>query len=521
ATSGGTLIHPEWVITAAHCANANTEFRLGETRANFDVSVPVAERFRHPEYSNTSDVTSGHDLALMRLDAPILDVTPVRMYRLLSGELTRTATVVGYGRFGTGLSGDNMGGTAVRRAGQNVMDIYGSFVGASNQIVLTDFDNPNDPSDNSIGAGSATPLDFENGISLYDSGSGWFVEIDGRTHLAAVTSFRTATTADGNINSDYGDIFGGTRVSREMTWIDSAHDQSVFFRPTQTGDWHTATAWETNLAPGAANAAVIDGGNVTITQDDAEAKYLFLVGDGQLTLANTLATNNLLLREQATLGIDVASGPAVVMGEYAQSGGTLSIDLGGTTVGDYDQLSVSGHADLGGDLSVAPNADFGSNATRGQMDNFTILTATTLADEFDTATFNGETLDETMSYVGEAGDGRDGMFASIRYVANTVQVDSYFALEGDANGDGNVDGQDFVIWNTYKFTDGTDWSTGDFNNDGRTDGQDFVVWNTNKFTSVADAIVTFPTVPEPQLALWMLIPAFWIWRRAQSGRRSR
>jgi hypothetical protein len=54
---------------------------------------------------------------------------------------------------------------------------------------------------------------------------------------------------------------------------------------------------------------------------------------------------------------------------------------------------------------------------------------------------------------------------------------------GDANLDGVVDGQDFISWNTYKFTTGAAWSKGDFNADGVVDGQDFIIWNTNKFTS--------------------------------------
>ncbi len=54
---------------------------------------------------------------------------------------------------------------------------------------------------------------------------------------------------------------------------------------------------------------------------------------------------------------------------------------------------------------------------------------------------------------------------------------------GDANLDGVVDGQDFILWNSNKFTATNQWSLGDFNADGVVDGQDFILWNSNKFTS--------------------------------------
>ncbi|MEM8679953.1 MAG: PQQ-dependent sugar dehydrogenase [Planctomycetota bacterium] len=64
---------------------------------------------------------------------------------------------------------------------------------------------------------------------------------------------------------------------------------------------------------------------------------------------------------------------------------------------------------------------------------------------------------------------------------------------GDANLDGTVDGQDFVLWNGSKFTSTLEWNGGDFNGDGVADGQDFVLWNSNKFTT-SDT----PVVPEPR-----------------------
>ncbi len=66
-------------------------------------------------------------------------------------------------------------------------------------------------------------------------------------------------------------------------------------------------------------------------------------------------------------------------------------------------------------------------------------------------------------------------------------------LIADADLDGNVDGVDFLRWNSNKFSATGKWSLGDFNADGFTDGNDFVLWNGNKFQS-ADSV---SSVPEP------------------------
>lgn len=59
-------------------------------------------------------------------------------------------------------------------------------------------------------------------------------------------------------------------------------------------------------------------------------------------------------------------------------------------------------------------------------------------------------------------------------------------LVGDGNLDGTVDGSDFVIWNTNKFTAVALWSAGDYTVNGFVDGFDFIAWNTNKFMSSDD-----------------------------------
>ena len=51
---------------------------------------------------------------------------------------------------------------------------------------------------------------------------------------------------------------------------------------------------------------------------------------------------------------------------------------------------------------------------------------------------------------------------------------------GDANGDGKVDGLDYIIWlNNYNQTTVNGASDGDFNENGKVDGLDYVIWLNN------------------------------------------
>ncbi len=54
---------------------------------------------------------------------------------------------------------------------------------------------------------------------------------------------------------------------------------------------------------------------------------------------------------------------------------------------------------------------------------------------------------------------------------------------GDANLDGTVDGEDFLVWNANKFTPNDAYCSGDFNADGFVSGEDFLIWNASRFNS--------------------------------------
>ncbi len=220
---GATLISPHWAISAGHCipgASSTPSFSLGADLSSLDLTVTPDDWFRHSAY-DSDNIGNGRDFGLIHFAEPILDVTPARLYRGTNGELGKVGTVIGYGRTGTGTTGQQSSlPVGVKRGANNMIDSLGSAIGASVNVLVGDFDNPTNPADSRFG--SNVPLPLEGMIALFDSGSGWFAEIDGVQYLIGVTSFRDAT--DGAYDSDYGDTFGIGRITRNTAWIDASAD---------------------------------------------------------------------------------------------------------------------------------------------------------------------------------------------------------------------------------------------------------------------------------------------------------
>jgi uncharacterized protein with beta-barrel porin domain len=184
----------------------------------------------------------------------------------------------------------------------------------------------------------------------------------GSTGIVTITGDNSATQA--SINN------AGTIIKTAGTGTSSLNATTI----TNTGiiDIRTGTLDLGGNVTQTAGAISLNGGNISATS--------ITINGGSLNGVGTVTGN---LNNNATVNPGFSPGVITINGDYAQgSTGVLNIEIAGTADGEYDQLIVSGQANLDGTLNVTPIAPY-TDADRAQNgDTFDIITAS--------AGFNGD-----------------------------------------------------------------------------------------------------------------------------------
>ena len=235
--SGVLLYNGQAVLTAAHlfASESTATSVLFETNSGTQ-TVPSKKVLINPDYNSTS---STHDLALVWLSgaAPI-SAERYELYRS-NDEINKTFTMVGYGRPGSGNTGDlsSPPNPPLRLLAKNQFDtdissllpFFSStpaWAAISNKQLVADFDNGASAHDAlgllALRTGLGLGLD-EGLIAPGDSGGPAFIDnkIAGiATYTADLESTFHHPDIDKISNSSFGELGVWERVSAHQQWID-------------------------------------------------------------------------------------------------------------------------------------------------------------------------------------------------------------------------------------------------------------------------------------------------------------
>jgi hypothetical protein len=136
------------------------------------------------------------------------------------------------------------------------------------------------------------------------------------------------------------------------------------------------------------------------------------------------------MQNQGSLTIGASAAAQASALDYRQdASGLWNVEILGLGINDFDQLSLTGVAQLSGTLDLHIGDEY----------------VPTLGDTFNILSSSGGVSGKFTSIVQPAGLPA-GVIFDVRYDSNTVQLVVAYSRPGDLNHDNSVDAADYVVW---------------------------------------------------------------------------
>ena len=222
----GTVVAPNYVLTAAHLFDANNDGQsdvdgsvLFVLNYGGDLSSIVSAQnvFIHPDFSGFNNPLGNvnDDLALVQLSTTLPSGVPIYSLSTAGFEVVTPIAMVGYGLSGNGNVGyDYSLGVdyTIKRVGLNDAEWYGldDEGTGSRELFEFDFDGP---------SGNGYGNTLESTIGPGDSGGPSFSYENGSWTLFGVNTYSLAP--QGMTPGTFGTYGGGMVVSSYASWVDS------------------------------------------------------------------------------------------------------------------------------------------------------------------------------------------------------------------------------------------------------------------------------------------------------------
>jgi hypothetical protein len=408
-----TLIGPNTVLTAAHCASSISNEQLENHVVTFGsdsedpptLKLRIRDKLIHPNY----DVdTVGADIALLQVyDAstggPVTTISPASLYAG-SDELTNPnfPVMVGYGKFGYGAmtSGGVPGGVLMddgkKRGALNKFERFAQTGLTPDDTLVTEFTSPGNLSLQGF------PSNFlEGSLADGDSGGGIFHFQGGAWKIAGVNSYLQRKNGSDYYTYNQFPATGGAeaffvRVSQFSSWI----SQNLFGAPS--------SLWPSDPpAPGPSKIQIL-----------WDAPFI-------------LSTNVALAANDAALSFEY---------EFLQPSGSFQVRLGDISLGSIDAATS-----LTGIFSAVVSASTVEALTTSPDGKRYAGLPAALTVNIDGPTGSGLILDN-FDYQGlDNGTFDHGLLGWATTGSGTATIVPE-TLEGDFNNDSVVNAADYVAW---------------------------------------------------------------------------